>query len=300
MADRSLAVRRLGLLLAKTRDELRQFLDAFQCAISGEGNVNWHGFCLEVPDPGNGGTISFPEETPHINLSNFAIFRSNIPVSEADIDTAASCLEDFDLARDAKRLRDEFQNLKDTFCSLGDWIQHPDGVVSNRKFYARACAAALWEHVNQLIGTVEAVSPPADVAALATGSFFTPGSPKPAEDRPPPDPEHSDEETKPRWDSERRELSYGGIACKTFRQRAPNQELVLAAFEEVGWPPRIDDPIPPSGGVDQRQRLADTVRALNANHGTLRFELDGTGEGVIWKPVPNESRSVTDTSELPF
>jgi len=44
--------------------------------------------------------------------------------------------------------------------------------------------------------------PPADVAALATGSFFTPGSPKPAEDRPPPDPEHSDEETKPRWDNE--------------------------------------------------------------------------------------------------
>ncbi len=120
MADRPLAVPRLGFLLAKIRDELRQFLDAFQCAISGKDNVNWRGFCLEVPDPGNGGTISFPAERPHINLSTFAIIRSNIPLSETDIDTAASCLEDFDLPHDAKRLRDEFQDLKDAFCSLGE------------------------------------------------------------------------------------------------------------------------------------------------------------------------------------
>jgi pyrimidine deaminase RibD-like protein len=168
MADKSLAIPRLGLLLAKIRDELRQFLDACQCAISGEGNVNWRGFCLELPDPGNGGTISFPKETPHVTLSNFAIYRFNIPVSKTDIDTAARCLEDFDLPHDAKRLRDEFQHLNDAFCSLGEWIQHADGVRTNRKFYAQACAAALWEHVNQLIGTIK-VMPPPPAATLDEG-----------------------------------------------------------------------------------------------------------------------------------
>jgi hypothetical protein len=165
----SAAAARLGLLLAKIRDELRQFLDAFRCAILGKGNINWHGFCLEVPDPGNGGTISFPEETPHVTLSNFAITRFNIPVSETDIDTAARCLEDFDLPHDAKRLRDEFRDLEHAFCSLGDWIQHSDGVATDRKFYAQACAATLWEHVNQLIGTVKAMSslpPTADQTTL--------------------------------------------------------------------------------------------------------------------------------------
>jgi hypothetical protein len=124
---RSLAIRRLGLLLASIRDGLRQFLDAFQCAISGEGHINWHGFCLEVPDPGNGGTISFPKETPHVNLSNFAICMANVPVSETDIDTAARCLEDFDLPHDAKRLRDEFQHLKTSL------FQHFSGSVQNRR-----------------------------------------------------------------------------------------------------------------------------------------------------------------------
>jgi len=156
----SAAALRLGHLLAKIRDELRQFLDAFQCAISGKGNVNWRGFCLEVPDPGNGGTISFPEETPHVTLSNFAIYRFNIPVSETDIDTAANYLRDCECGPDAQRLRDEFQHLHHAFCSLGDQVQLSDGTVANRKFFAQACATALWEHVNQLIGTVKAMSPP--------------------------------------------------------------------------------------------------------------------------------------------
>jgi hypothetical protein len=159
MADRSLAIPRLGLLLVNIRDGLRQFLDAFQAAITGEGNVKWRGFCLEILDPGNGGIISVPEETPHVTFSNFGIFRDNIPVCESDIDTAARCLETFELPHDAKRLRDELQNLKDAFCSSGEYVQHPDGVVTNRKFYARECADALWKHVNQLIGTVDAMFP---------------------------------------------------------------------------------------------------------------------------------------------
>ena len=93
------------------------------------------------------------------------------------------------------------------------------------------------------------------------------------------------EREKPRWDSECRELWFREKLCKRFRQPAPNQTRLLGAFEESGWPPRMDDPIPPAGNLDQRQRLADTVRGLNKN-GVIQFELDGTTEGVIWKPAP--------------
>jgi len=91
----------------------------------------------------------------------------------------------------------------------------------------------------------------------------------------------------PCWDSERRELRFHGRICKRFRQPAPNQTRVLDAFQEAGWPAKIDDPIPPQGDLDHRQRLADAVRGLNKNHG-IRFELDGTGEGILWRPAANE------------
>ena len=62
---------------------------------------------------------------------------------------------------------------------------------------------------------------------------------------------------------------------------------MLAAFEEEGWPPRIDDPLPPVKGVDPKQRLRDTIRTLNAKQENplIRFRAAGTGEHVIWEPV---------------
>lgn len=88
-------------------------------------------------------------------------------------------------------------------------------------------------------------------------------------------------DAKPRWDAQRGEFWFGGRLCKRFRQQAQNQRLVLAAFEEECWPNRIDDPLPPDPEVDHRQRLADTVRRLNDNP-LIRFELDGTGEGILY------------------
>ncbi len=80
----------------------------------------------------------------------------------------------------------------------------------------------------------------------------------------------------PSWDSSRRELLFGGKTCKRYRTRAVNQEKVLAAFEEEGWPSRIDDPVPPG-------RLKETVRQLNKHLQHIRFESDGTGVGVLWQ-----------------
>jgi hypothetical protein len=60
---------------------------------------------------------------------------------------------------------------------------------------------------------------------------------------------------------------------------------VLAAFAEEGWPPRIDDPLPPCGEPTPKNRLRFTIRRLNAyqQQPLIRFFADGTGQGVRWE-----------------
>jgi hypothetical protein len=91
----------------------------------------------------------------------------------------------------------------------------------------------------------------------------------------------------PRWDANTRTLFCGDGVVKRFKLPAANQELILTAFEEEGWPPRIDDPLPGEPGVDPRQRLRDTIRALNGKQDcpALRFSGDGTGTGISWHCV---------------
>jgi hypothetical protein len=88
----------------------------------------------------------------------------------------------------------------------------------------------------------------------------------------------------PKWDCCRHEFRVGGVLVKAFRVPSPNQETILAAFEEEGWPPRVDDPLPPRPDLDSKRRLHDTVKSLNRNQKTrlIRFTGDGTGEGVCW------------------
>lgn len=89
---------------------------------------------------------------------------------------------------------------------------------------------------------------------------------------------------KPRWDKDRRELWLGDALVKAFRVPAPNQEAVLAAFEELGWPARIDDPLP-NRGADGDIRLRETIKALNKSQGpgAIQFRADGTGQGLVWE-----------------
>lgn len=97
----------------------------------------------------------------------------------------------------------------------------------------------------------------------------------------------------PRWDQELRELWFGAILVKRFRFRSPNQETVLLAFQEEGWPVRIDDPLPPVANLTTRQRLHDAIKNLNRNqaHREIRFAGDGTGEGVRWERFGARSAS---------
>jgi hypothetical protein len=92
---------------------------------------------------------------------------------------------------------------------------------------------------------------------------------------------------KPHWDRERRELRVGLMLVKRFGKTAPNQEHLLSAFEESGWPEGIDNPLPPTGTGNPVLRLHDTLRRLNATlqQPLLRFERDPDGHRVTWRYV---------------
>lgn len=97
----------------------------------------------------------------------------------------------------------------------------------------------------------------------------------------------------PKWDEDRHELRVGPHVVKAFKGPSPNQQTILTAFEEDGWPQRIDDPLPLAAELEPKRRLQDTIKSLNRNqkHRLIRFTGDGTGEGICWQLTPEESSS---------
>jgi hypothetical protein len=89
----------------------------------------------------------------------------------------------------------------------------------------------------------------------------------------------------PWWDWERRELRLNGYLVKRFARPAANQEYILGAFEECGWPARISDPLPPDPHLDPTNRLHEAVKRLNQGQtrARMKFRRDGTGRGIIWE-----------------
>jgi hypothetical protein len=94
-------------------------------------------------------------------------------------------------------------------------------------------------------------------------------------------------EIRPHYDSARRVLSVGSRVVKEFRVPAHNQELILSAFEEEGWPPHVDDPLPPNSGMDDAKRLQHAIYRLNLRQANrlIRFEGNGKGTGIKWRWV---------------
>jgi hypothetical protein len=89
---------------------------------------------------------------------------------------------------------------------------------------------------------------------------------------------------RPEWGPTLRELRYRGRLVKRFRRAAPNQEGVLNTFEELGWPARVDDPLPPERGTDPAERLRETVKSLNRGQQgpLLLFRIEPDQRGVRW------------------
>lgn len=99
-------------------------------------------------------------------------------------------------------------------------------------------------------------------------------------------------ERKPLWDYQRQELRLGDAIVKQFKVPAANQERILAAFEEEGWPVRIDDPLPPNSEQNPKRRLHDTINSLNRNQkqNLIRFTGDGSGQGIRWELAVDDGR----------
>jgi hypothetical protein len=87
------------------------------------------------------------------------------------------------------------------------------------------------------------------------------------------------EQLKPFWNKNDRKLWYGDTLCASYTRSAPRQETIFDAFQDDGWPSRIDDPLHPG-------KLADTISDIQrkVRDTPLAFERDGTGEGVLWRP----------------
>lgn len=100
----------------------------------------------------------------------------------------------------------------------------------------------------------------------------------------------------PSWDPDRHELVFNGMLIKKFKLPSYNQERVLTTFQEENWPARIDNPLPP-GRIPVKQQLHDTIKCLNRNQKNrrVRFQGDGTGEGVLWEPIPIASKGEGQT-----
>lgn len=93
----------------------------------------------------------------------------------------------------------------------------------------------------------------------------------------------------PDWDPDARKLCLNGILVKWFKWRAANQEAILNAFQEEGWPSRIDDPLSPGLEQSPKRKLSDTIECLNnkQKNKLIRFHGDGTGEGIVWEILPS-------------
>jgi hypothetical protein len=96
---------------------------------------------------------------------------------------------------------------------------------------------------------------------------------------------------KPHWHPERRVLSFGGRVVKRFLVPASNQETILSAFQEEGWPEHIDDPLPGNHGIDPKARLNDAIYRLNRKQLKLmiRFHTNGNGNGIHWSVVRTQN-----------
>gem|GEM_PF-4182438 len=92
---------------------------------------------------------------------------------------------------------------------------------------------------------------------------------------------HEDSLDLPRWDPEDRCLYFRGTVVRKVSVSAKNVILLISAFEESMWDKRIDSPLPPSSSG--AALLRDTIKSLNRGLVGLRFEADGTGEGITWR-----------------
>jgi hypothetical protein len=94
-------------------------------------------------------------------------------------------------------------------------------------------------------------------------------------------------EEMPEWDAGAGELRYRGRVVKRFRNAGSNQRRILDAFQCLGWPRHIADPLPANRGTNSKQRLHDTIKNLNRCHESTCLTFYGldAGHAVGWRAL---------------
>jgi hypothetical protein len=114
---------------------------------------------------------------------------------------------------------------------------------------------------------------------LANGALDA-GQPRPGK---PPGPDGSQsgpQQVRPRWDEQQRTLYFGEVLCRKFGKHAPDQETLLAAFEEAGWPELLRNaPLEGDSLACVIKRLNDYLEDKDA---PLRFKRGGVKKSACW------------------
>ena len=81
------------------------------------------------------------------------------------------------------------------------------------------------------------------------------------------------------------QLRYGGRLIRTLRlmTKPTNIQQIVEAFEERGWPRRIDDPLP--GIANDPDRLRQALQSLNEGLERIRFHAQAGGRAIGWAPT---------------
>jgi hypothetical protein len=87
----------------------------------------------------------------------------------------------------------------------------------------------------------------------------------------------------PRWNKDTWELWLRRSVIKRFGRPAKNQFLILAAFDESGWPPRIDDPLPRRNRAKAGKQLRNAIGRLNGNRKEALIWFHVESRGIRWE-----------------
>lgn len=132
---------------------------------------------------------------------------------------------------------------------------------------------------------------PADLACFVESLHYRPDEVTPNTDEAAPTGETKEV---PVWDADLRKLRFRGEVIRTVRPKAEHVLTLLNVFHEDGWQPRIDTPF--IDGQKTREAIASANNRLKA----IRFKADGTGEGIEWEVINEETAADNLADETPF
>ena len=103
----------------------------------------------------------------------------------------------------------------------------------------------------------------------------------------------------PHWNNDTKKLSYLNQTVREVvrPKQAYNIVTILNAFQDAGWPHRIDDPFGRKPSDDTRRRdISNLNKGLR--NGRLKFACDGNGTGFVWNKI-EKPKSKKPAKRLP-